>query len=114
MEENHLFQENYFAKIASVYLDRNGKNYQLVDLIIYNKSGIILKTGAFVCDDIEKIKFKNPIFLKNSENFEIKCNYIIKNKALSFKEDKRYNLYIYEDNIDYKYIGKVKKRNVYI
>ena len=89
----------------------NGNEYTVGDIIIYNKEGKILEVEVSRFEYAEDIKFLGIVYLKRNENFNIKCNYLKKDTQVWW--DSRYNLYIYEENIDYKFVG-YSKEGIYI
>ncbi len=104
---NSLYKKYTMLKIATVYSDEKNEEYELDYICIFNKNGEIFTTKAFICEDLENIKFDGKILLKRKTDFNIKDNYVIKG------EFDRYILYIYEENIDWKYLG-LEKRGMYI
>ena len=104
---NSLYKKYTMLKIATVYSDEKNEDYELDYICIFNKNGEIFTTKAFICEDLENIKFDGKILLKRKTDFNIKDNYVIKG------EFDRYILYIYEENIDWKYLG-LEKRGMYI
>ena len=104
---NSLYKKYTMLKIATVYSDEKNEEYELDYICIFNKNGEIFTTKAFICEDLENIKFDGKILLKRKTDFNIKDNYVIKG------EFDRYTLYIYEENINWKYLG-LEKRGMYI
>lgn len=104
---NSLYKKYTMLKIATVYSDEKNEEYELDYICIFNKNGEIFTTKAFICEDLENIKFDGKILLKRKTDFNIKDNYVIKG------EFDRYTLYVYEENIDWKYLG-LEKRGMYI
>ena len=104
---NSLYKKYTMLKIATVYSDEKNEEYELDYICIFNKNGEIFTTKAFICEDLENIKFDGKILLKRKTDFNIKDNYVIKG------EFDRYILYIYEENINWKYLG-LEKRGMYI
>lgn len=104
---NSLYKKYTMLKIATVYSDEKNEEYELDYICIFNKNGEIFTTKAFICEDLENIKFDGKILLKRKTDFNIKDNYVIKG------ESDRYTLYVYEENIDWKYLG-LEKRGMYI
>lgn len=104
---NSLYKKYTMLKIATVYSDEKNEEYKLDYICIFNKNGEIFTTKAFICEDLENIKFDGKILLKRKTDFNIKDNYVIKG------EFDRYTLYVYEENIDWKYLG-LEKRGMYI
>lgn len=104
---NSLYKKYTMLKIATVYSEEKNEEYELDYICIFNKNGEIFTTKAFICEDLENIKFDGKILLKRKTDFNIKDNYVIKG------EFDRYTLYVYEENIDWKYLG-LEKRGMYI
>ena len=104
---NGLYKKYTMFKIATVYSDEKNEEYELDYICIFNKDGRIFTTRAFICEELEKIKFDGKILLKRKTDFDIKDNYVIKG------EFDKYTLYIYEENINWKYLG-LEKRGMYI
>lgn len=104
---NNLYRRYTMFEIATVYSDEKNEEYELDYICIFNKNGEIFTTKAFICEDLENIKFDGKILLKRKTDFNIKDNYVIKG------EFDRYTLYVYEENIDWKYLG-LEKRGMYI
>ena len=104
---NSLYKKYTMLKIATVYSDEKNEEYELDYICIFNKNGEIFTTKAFICEDLENIKFDGKILLKRKTDFNIKDNYVIKG------EFDRYILYIYEENINWKYLG-LEKRGMYM
>ena len=59
-------------KIATVYSDEKNEEYELDYICIFNKNGEIFTTKAFICEDLENIKFDGKILLKRKTDFNIK------------------------------------------
>lgn len=104
---NSLYRKYTMFKIATVYSDEKNEEYELDNICIFNKDGGIFTTRAFICEELEEIKFDGKILLKRKKDFNIKDNFVMKEKF------DKYTLYIYEENISWKYLG-LEKRGMYI
>ena len=104
---NSLYKKYIMLKIVTVYSNEKNEEYELDYLRIFNENGIILSTDAFISDNVENVNFEGKILLKRKEDFTTKDNYVVKNKW------GKYDLYIYEKNIDWKYI-ELEKSGFYL
>ena len=104
---NRLEQYYKYMTVAYVYSEEKNMMFGLSDLRIFNENGVILSTDAFISDNVENVNFEGKILLKRKEDFTTKDNYVVKNKW------GKYDLYIYEKNIDWKYI-ELEKSGFYL
>lgn len=104
---NSLYKKYIMLKIVTVYSNEKNEEYELDYLRIFNENGVILSTDAFISDNVENINFEGKILLKRKEDFTTKDNYVVKNKW------GKYDLYIHEKNIDWKYI-ELEKSGFYL
>lgn len=115
-----LFKESiYWKTLSTEVYDESGKEYRttvkLTNIIFYNENGVVLDLGSGHFDNTnETFTFNGFVVLRRKENFNRKENFTIKTKNDGFLDD-NYTLYIYEKNVDIKYIGLQKKyrSNVY-
>lgn len=111
-----LFKESPYWKILSVELyDEKGTEYRdtvkLANIVFYNENGIVLSVGCGhfeECDVGNIFEFDGYVVLRRKENFTRKENFAVKTRSNGFLDD-NYTLYIYEKNVDIKYLG-LKKR----
>lgn len=104
---NSLYKKYTMLKIATVYSDEKNEEYELDYICIFNKNGEIFTTKAFICEDLENIKFDGKILLKRKTDFNIKDNYLIKGSY------DKYTLYINENNINWKYL-RLEKNGIFL
>ena len=80
-------------------------------MVFYNENGIVLSVGCGhfeECDVGNIFEFDGYVVLRRKENFTRKENFAVKTRNSGFLDD-NYTLYIYEKNVDIKYLG-LKKR----
>lgn len=86
------------------------KSYELDNIIIYSEKGALIETdcGWFhhSNNDLDGVEIKPEIIRKTKIDFTKKENYVIKSPKKSYYDDnKRYTLYLYYKNINYKFDG---------
>lgn len=96
-----LYRANSFLNTLSV------NNYRLSKIVFFNENGIITKINCGYFDDNKEREFNGTCVRKLKEDFKYKDNFVIKDFDTSL--EKRYILYVYEKNVDLKYLGKEKK-----
>lgn len=82
-------------------------NYSLSKIVFFNENGIITKINCGYFDDDKGRSFKGTCVRKLKEDFNYKDNFVMKDFDTSW--EKKYILYVYEKNVDLKYLGKEKK-----
>lgn len=92
--------------------NRNGY-FELGDIKFYDETGVIASVGYGYFDDDKELTINGNVIFKIKEDFNKKINYVISQKK-SYSMDKRYELYVYVGNVDFKYIGLKKQyENIY-
>lgn len=104
--ETKLFRTSNWYRPLNV-IDKNGKEYTLDNIIVYNDKGIVFQVGYGYFDNDEETTINGVVVKKIKETFKTKENYIL--KSLDSFGDNKYTLYIYIENIDLKYCGVFKK-----
>lgn len=103
------FRATYFLKTLSLQL-KNGDYVGLDNICVYNENGIIAEVGYGYFESDEKFSFEGETILKRKEDFSKKINYVIKVKKDSgFCGYDNYKLYVHESNVDFQYLGLIKK-----
>lgn len=92
----------------------NKGDLELGNIKIYDKNGVIFDLGYGYFDKDEEMTINGNVIYKLKEDFSKKINYVIPKKEECYSKDKKYSLYIYVGNVEFKYIGLKKEwQNVY-
>lgn len=92
--------------------NRNGY-FELGDIKFYDETGVIASVGYGYFDDDKELTINGNVIFKIKEDFSKKINYVISQKK-SYSMERRYELYVYIGNVDFKYIGLEKQyENIY-
>ena len=86
----------------------NGKEYELGNIIFFNENGIITEVGFGYFDDDKERNFEGSVVRKLKADFKMKDNFIVKSPK-DYSYETRYDLYVYEGNVDIKFLGKEQK-----
>lgn len=103
--KNKLFRKANWYRPLNIIIE--GKEYELGNIIFFNENGIIFETGYGYFENDEELEFEGNTTRKIKENFNLKENYIMKDKD-SWADD-RYKLYIYEKNVKLENTGVIKE-----
>lgn len=103
--ENKLFRKEKWYR--PLYITIENKDYLLSNIIFFNETGIILENEYGYFDNDKELEFEGKTSRKIKENFNLKENYIMKDK----KDwgNNTYKLYIYEKNVKFKNTGVIKE-----
>lgn len=92
--------------------NRNGY-FELGDIKFYDETGVIVSVGYGYFDDDKELTINGNVIFKIKEDFSKKINYVISQKK-SYSMERRYELYVYIGNVDFKYVGLKKQyENIY-
>lgn len=105
--KNKLFRNTQWYRPLNIIIE--GKEYKLSNIIFFNENGIILENGHGYFDDDEELEFEGNTTRKIKENFNLKENYILKDKEAW--DNDNYKLYIYEKNVKLENTGVIKEFN---
>lgn len=105
-----LFRTSSMWRPLSIMVDsKNAVNtYELDNIIFFNDKGIITQIGSGFFEDDKEREFEGTCVRKLKVDFNMKDNFIVKAEK-DYTREVRYDLYIYEKNIDLKFLGKEQK-----
>ena len=86
----------------------NEKEYELGNIVFFNENGIITEIGFGYFDDDKERNFEGSVVRKLKVDFKMKDNFIVKSPK-DYSYETRYDLYVYEGNVDIKFLGKEQK-----
>lgn len=119
MESNNVEQKTSLVRLSQWYRPLNvlveNKNgyFELGDIKFYDETGVIVSVGYGYFDNDNELTINGNVIFKIKEDFSKKINYVISQKN-SYAMDKRYILYVYIGNVDFKYVGLKKQyENIY-
>lgn len=92
-----------------LHVEINDREFELSNIIIYNKNGVILEVGYGYFDSDKELTINGEITKKIKIDFNNKINYIVLDKSDSYKAYKTYNIYIHIDNIKFEDLGQIKR-----
>lgn len=92
------FLKKKCAFLKTLYIEINGIDYELSNIIFYNEKGKICETKHGYFEENQIFTFKGENKRKIKESFSEKCNFVLLDKTSVF--DKRYILYIHENNVE--------------
>lgn len=110
MEENITTLERHssFLRTLSVWVEKSKTYYSLCAIHFYNEKGDVIVQDYGYFDNNEILSFKGNVIRKIKVDFSKKENFVIKSKK-SYNFDNDYELYIYINNVDFKYVGLKKE-----
>ena len=103
-----LERHSSFLRTLSVWVDKSKTYYSLCAIHFYNKKGDVIVQDYGYFDNDEILSFKGNVVRKIKVDFSKKENFVIKSKK-SYNFDNDYELYIYVNNVDFKYVGLKKE-----
>lgn len=103
-----LIRMNSYLRILSVWSEKSKTYYSLCAIHFYNEKGDIIVQDYGYFDNDEILSFKGNVVRKIKVDFSKKENFVIKSKK-SYNFDNDYELYVYVNNVDFKYIGLKKE-----
>lgn len=99
---------NWFNPMQAITNKR--ESFELDNIIIYSENGILIETkrGWFDHgnnDIIDGLEIKPEIVKKLKIDFNCKQNFIVRSEPKEYRFDRKYTLYLYYKNINYKFEG---------
>lgn len=99
---------NWFNPMQAI--TNKGEAFELDNIIIYSENGILIETkrGWFDHgnnDIIDGLEIKPEIVKKLKIDFNCKQNFIVRSEQKEYRFDRKYTLYLYYKNINYKFEG---------
>lgn len=91
-------------------ITNKGEVFELDNIIIYSDNGILIETGRGWFDHgnndiIDGLEIKPEIVKKLKIDFNCKQNFIVRSEQKEYRFDRKYTLYLYYKNINYKFEG---------
>lgn len=112
-KKTSLVRLSQWYRPLNVLVENKNGYFELGDIKFYDETGVIVSVGYGYFDDDKELTINGNVIFKIKEDFSKKINYVISQKK-SYSMDKRYELYVYVGNVDFKYVGLEKKYdNVY-
>lgn len=109
-EKNLIRSCNWYNPLTAI--TEKGEAFELDNIIIYSENGALIETGRGWFDhgnnsikEDEGLTITPAIKRKTKIDFNCKQNYIVRSEEKSYRIDRRYTLYLYYKNVNYKYEG---------
>lgn len=106
MNKSYLFHDSWGPRLS---VQVNDKDYELEHIYFYDDEGVI--TGLDYFEDNRTFRFDGETRLRRKINLSRRENFIIKNYHSI--RGRRYDLYIYHENVDLRYDGKCVENSYY-
>ena len=97
----NLYRTNSMWRPLSLIYKK--KEYELGNIIFFNENGIITEVGFGYFDDDKERNFEGSVVRKLKADFKMKDNFIVKSPK-DYSYETRYDLYVYEGNVDIKFL----------
>lgn len=99
---------NWFNSMQAI--TNKGEAFELDNIIIYSENGILIETKCGWFDHgnndiIDELEIKPEIVKKLKIDFNCKQNFIVRSEQKEYRFDRKYTLYLYYKNINYKFEG---------
>lgn len=99
---------NWFNPMQAI--TNKGEAFELDNIIIYSENGILIETKCGWFDHgnndiIDGLEIKPEIVKKLKIDFNCKQNFIVRSEQKEYRFDRKYTLYLYYKNINYKFEG---------
>lgn len=112
-KKTSLVRLSQWYRPLNVLVENRNGYFELGDIKFYDETGVIASVGYGYFDDDKELTINGNVIFKIKEDFSKKINYVISQKK-SYSMERRYELYVYIGNVDFKYIGLEKQyENVY-
>ena len=108
-----LVRLSQWYRPLNVLVENKNGYFELGDIKFYDETGVIASVGYGYFDDDKELTINGNVIFKIKEDFSKKINYVISQKK-SYSMERRYELYVYIGNVDFRYIGLEKRyENIY-
>lgn len=107
MEKTKLFRTRSWYR--PLFITVGDKDYELDDIKFFNENGVIVSIGSGFFEDDKEREFNGETIRKIKIDFSSKKNFIIKRSTNMWNNDIKYDLYVYEKNVDLQFMGKTKE-----
>ena len=99
---------NWFNPMQAI--TNKGEAFELDNIIIYSENGILIETKRGWFDNgnneiKDGLEIKPEIVKKLKIDFNCKQNFIVRSEQKEYRFDRKYTLYLYYKNINYKFEG---------
>lgn len=112
-KKTSLVRLSQWYRPLNVLVENKNGYFELGDIKFYDETGVIVSVGYGYFDDDKELTINGNVIFKIKEDFSKKINYVISQKN-SYSMERRYELYVYVGNVDFKYVGLKKQyENIY-